>query len=122
MLIQQDAPQAVRDALRRVKAVPVRSELAAGWTPRDGPAITVTSDGTPERSAAWTREYVRIAAYAATGPEARQLIAEVDAYLTNPARPAGFLANPGDGLSLARDTDLNCWVASITVEVPMTRR
>lgn len=122
MLQQQDAPQILRSALRDILTVPVRSELPPGWEPRKGQVITVTSDGTTNRHPAYDREIIRIVAYARDQTTARTLAATADEYLIDPRRPPGILITPSQGLNLARDTDLGCWVASVTVEATTPRR
>lgn len=122
MLKQQDAPRVIRRGLREVLSCPVRSELPSGWTPRDGPVVTVVSDGSDARHPAWDREVVRVVAYGESEPVARALAAEADEWLIDPRRPPGVLVTPAGGLALARDSSLGGWVASVTVVVSTPRR
>lgn len=122
MLVQQDAPRIIRQSLRALIAVPVRSELPSGWSPRDGPAVTVVGDGTPHTELAWTRENVRVCVYAASEPDARQLANLVDAYLLDPATVRGLSIFPGAGLIATRDQSLGCWIAAITVRAAANRK
>ena len=122
MLVQQDAPLMIRQALRGQIAGPVRAELPDGWSPRDGPAVTVVGDGTPHTERAWTRENVRCCVYAADEPGARQLANLIDAYLLDPATVRGLSIFPGAGLVTARDVKLGCWVAAVTVRAATNRK
>lgn len=119
VFVQRDAPQAVRDALRSSPALPagvrVRSELPDGWTVDDGPAVTVTGDGTPHHALASSSENVRINTYARYQPEARELAVKLDAYIQDPRIPVGFFIDPGPGVLCVRDAQLGGWVCSTTV-------
>lgn len=124
MHTQQDAPQLVRESLRRLFAdTPVRSQLPSGWTAADGgPVLTVVSDGTYSAAEPWTRETVRIAAYAETEDLARANGSSAEAWVTASDRAAEIHAVPSQPLTVARDIELGCWVSAVVVEVPLVRR
>ncbi|MCJ7859270.1 hypothetical protein [Corynebacterium kalidii] len=123
MLVQQDAPQMVRVALR--SAFPdlrVVSELPDSWASASAPVVTVISAGTPLSSVPWAREQVLVTAYAGEEPTARQIVAKVDAYLIDPVRPHGMLVTPAAGPDIVRDRDLGCFLGATTVQVATQRR
>lgn len=122
MLVQQDAPQIIRDHLRPQITHPVRTEVPDGWGARDGPVVTVVGDGTPHTEQGWTRENVRIAVYAADSATARDLATTIDAYLLNPRHVRGLSIYPGTGLITARDQTLGCWIAAVTVRAATNRK
>lgn len=123
MHTQQDAPQLVRESLRRLfAATPVRSQLPSGWTAADGPALTVVSDGTYSAASPWTRETVRITAYGETIDQARAHASSAEAWVTSMDRAADIHATLSQPLTVARDVELGCWVSAVVVEVPLVRR
>lgn len=122
MLVQKDAPLIIRRFLRDAADVPVRSEFPHGWTPRDGPVITVEGDGTPNAERGWTRENVRIAVVASDEPTARDLAIQCDAFLLDPRNTLGLSIFPGAGLVTARDQKLGGWVAAVTVRAASNRK
>lgn len=122
MLVQRNAPQIVRDGLRAASDYPVRAELPDRWSPRDGPVITVTGDGTPRSQRSWTRENVRVAVYTTNEPHARDLGGQIDAFLLNPHHLWGLTIVPGPGLIITRDRELGAWVAAVSVAAASTRK
>ena len=123
MLQQVDAPLIIRQKVRSaLEGVPVRSQLPERWVPTQGPAVTIVSDGTPANERAWTRENVRVAVYAATEPQARELATRIDAYLLDPRLVWGFSILPGPGLVTTWDSHLGGWIAAITVRAATTRK
>lgn len=128
MWTQQDAPQLLRDRLR--DAIPgsgelIRAELPAGWTPRDGPVCTVVGDG-PQSSARGTdRELVRVTVRSDELPWAREVMTEIDAYLTTPGlNILGFSISRtgGSGLISGPDPLVGGCFASATYSVGTTRK
>ena len=119
---QTDAARAVLDFLiPRVVGAPVRASLPHGWTVHDGPAVTVTSDGTPTTTRLATREMVRINVYAQHQPDARGAATAVDAALLARGAIPGLHIRPGPGLLVVYDDKLQAHIAAVTVAVADTR-
>lgn len=116
MLIQQDAPLAIRKELRRViSGVKVANSLPDGYAVGRQPFVTVTADGTPHSERTWSRENIRINVYAASEPQARQIASYIDAYLLHPRHAWGFSISAGAGLICVKDDRLGGWIAAVTV-------
>ncbi|MGV0868689.1 hypothetical protein [Corynebacterium kalidii] len=124
MLIQQDAQTAlIRELGAVVEDIPVRSELPTKWNHKNGPAITVSTDGTPVPNRSWTVELVRVTVYAAFAPDARGLAAQLEAYLLDPRHAVGFTITSAIGLDVTRDMPDNTrWLASFTVRAATNRK
>lgn len=120
--LQTDAATAVLEHLQpRVVGAPVRSSLPHGWSVADGPAVTVTSDGTPVTDRLATREMVRVNVYAEHQPVARDTAAAIDAALLARGAIRGLLIRPGPGLIVTYDDKMQAFIASVTVSVSDTR-
>lgn len=117
---QVDAPQMVRDVLRRHVPDPetVSATVPDKWTPSKGPHITVVSDGTPVSTRSWTREQVRVTVRAHDGHTARKIMTQIDALLLTPLA-AGLMASiqAGAGIIAGPDSKLGGWVSSATYSV-----
>ena len=125
MWVQADAPQMVRDRLRRVlgakNASLVRTEMPPKWTPKNGPVVTVIPNGTPVAAGSWSEEQVLITVHARDGVQARKLMAALDAVMLSPAHFAGLAVAAGGGLIVGKDSKLGGWVASATYMVRTPR-
>lgn len=122
--VQKDAPQLVRDRLRRVVDDPDRVRAQEmRWTPDDPPYVTVQSDGTPVSSRGWTSELVRITVYAADRVQARRLMAFLDGYIAGPrAAGIGLSIRAATGLILTNDSRHGGgFIASATYQVATNR-
>jgi len=122
---QRDAPQIVRDRLRKVVDDParIRADVPDGWTPAKGPVATVVGDGTPVSSRGWTREVVRVSVYAADGPTARRLMVALDGALLAPsARSWGCSISASTGVIAVKNSLLGGWISSATYNVATNRK
>lgn len=126
--VQQDAPQILRNRLRQ--AFPksqdlFHAELPDKWTARDGPIVTIASDG-PQTSAAGTdKELVRVTCRHIDLPRARQLFTQIDAFLTSPGiNTLGFSIprRAGTGLVVGPDSLIGGYFASRVYSVGTTRK
>lgn len=128
--MQQDAPQLIRDKLRKVLEVGsdvVRASVPNKWSPLNGqfPMITVDSDG-PQRSERGTdRELVRVTCRMPDLVQSRKLMGEIDAFLTTPGfhfLGVSISRSQGTGLITGPDSLLGGYFASATYSVGTTRK
>lgn len=123
--VQPDNAQRVRDWLRkRVDGDGrIRSQVPEKWTPRDGPVVTVVSDGTPISERGYVTEIVRVTVHGVDAPSTRRLMADIDSVLLTPLARlgAGFSITPATGLIVVKDSKLGGWVSSVTYRVTTNR-
>lgn len=115
----------VRSILEQsLKGLPhgVRVAVPPRWTPRDGPAVTVVSDGTPVSERAWTRETVRVTVHAHDIYTARRIMTLIDGILTTPSiRTMGVPIKPQTGIIAAPDSRVGGFMSSATYSVSLPR-
>lgn len=103
--------------------VVVTREIPPGVSPSDAnTVVAVSSDGTPGSGVATFRENVRVAVFGGTADRVRDLVLEIEARLLAHEATNGFHITPGAGLIVARDKELKCWVAAITVVCHATKK
>lgn len=122
---QVDAPSYVFECVRSWLPSDVRAfrEIPPGFTGADGKAaVVVDTDGTPGSGVATSRENVRLAVFGGTANSVRDLVLEIEARLLAYEATNGFYITPGAGLIVARDKELKCWVAAITVVCHATKK
>lgn len=84
--VKKDAPQLVRDQLRKATGgkVEIRESLPDGWQARTSPPIvTVTTNG-DEGGAGFDVELVRVAVHATDLPTARRVFTAIDSLMLTP--------------------------------------
>lgn len=125
---QQDAPQIIRDRLRKAfrdDGERIRGSLPDKWTPAQGPTITVAADG-PQRSAKGTdRELVRVTVRYLDPHTARKIMTDIDGFLTTPGIQllgVSIIRNRGTGLISGPDSLVGGYFASATYSVGTTRK
>ncbi|EPD70868.1 hypothetical protein HMPREF1219_00163 [Corynebacterium pyruviciproducens ATCC BAA-1742] len=124
MWVQADAPQMMRDRLRRVlgtQAELIRTEVPPKWTPKNNPVVTVLPNGTPVTAGAWSEEQVIVTVHGGDGPTVRRIMAALDAAILSPLHFAGLSVTAGGGLIVTKDSKLGGWVASATYGVRTPR-
>lgn len=123
--ITPNAAEKVRQLLDdSLKGLPhgVRVSLPPKWTPKDGTAVTVVSDGSPVSDRAWTREVVRVTVHSRDIVSARRLMTLIDGILTTPSiRTMGLPIKPSTGIIAAADSKVSGFMSSATYTVSLPR-
>ncbi|AKF28184.1 hypothetical protein YH66_11810 [[Brevibacterium] flavum] len=106
---QQDAPTLLRMKIKQAmgeQADRVVEEVPDGWTPRDGPIITVVADG-PQRSAQATdQELVRVTVRSGVHSASRKIMTDIEAFFTTPGiHLLGFSISKSRGTKLISGPD-----------------
>ena len=124
MWLQRDAPQMVRDALRRA-GLPhetVRAELPDNWSKRKNLVVTVNGGGTPDSRRGVTGENVEVRVRAPDMHSARRMMNQIDAFLQNPAQAGWFWqVTPATGLIVLNDSKIGGALASAVYTVTTSR-
>lgn len=122
--VQKDAPQLVRDSLRRSGIPPeiVRADLPDGWTKRKQLAVTVVGGGTPDARRGVTRENVEVRVRGADRNQVRKLLSQIDAYLSTPMAAGWQMQiSPASGLAVVPDSKLGGHVGLAVYQVTTSR-
>ncbi|QRV71418.1 tail terminator protein [Corynebacterium phage CL31] len=126
--LQQDAPTMLRTKIQQGigdDGSKVKAELPDGWTPRDGPVITVVSDGGQRAAVGTDRELVRVTVRAGALVPARKIMTEIDSYLTTPGiHLLGFSISKTQGTPIIAGPDslVGGYFASRVFSVGTTRK
>lgn len=121
---QQDAPQLVRDSLRRSGLPPemVRADLPEGWSKRKPLAITVVGGGTPDSRIGVTSENVEIRVRGADRNQVRKLLTQIDGYLTTPLSAGWQMqVSPASGMAVVPDSKLGGFVGLLVYRITTHR-
>ncbi len=123
---QKDAAQRVRDIIR--KHTPpeyhdlICDEVPKRWSPEKSILVTVTANGTPTSNRAWTTENVHVAVRSRSKPNARSIMAQIDASMIAPRELSwGLRIKPATGLIVVPDSKFGGYVASVTYRVSTNR-
>lgn len=123
--ITASAAEKVRQLLDdSLKGLPhgVRTALPKKWTPKDGTAVTVVSDGAPVSDRAWTREVVRVTVHSRDIVSARRVMTLIDGILTTPSiRTMGLPIQPATGIIAAADSKVSGYMSSAAYTVSLPR-
>lgn len=122
--LQQDAALKVRGRIRRAVEDPARvtTSLPKGWTIRQGPWVTVVSDGTPISGKGNTLETVRVTVHAKDLPTARRIMTSIDGLLLSPINVLGMGIRAGAGIIAGPDSRVGGAYASATYQVATHRK
>lgn len=123
--VQKDAPQLVRDSLRR-SGLPrnmVRADLPDGWSKRKPMVVTVVGGGTPDTRRGVTGENVEVRVRGMDRNKVRKLLASIDAYMTTPMRAGWFFqVKPASGIAVVPDSKLGGFVGLAVYQITTSRR
>lgn len=122
--VQKDAPQLVRDSLRRggLPRELVRADLPDGWSKRKPMIVTVVAGGTPDARRGVTGENVEVRVRGADRNQVRKLLSSIDAYLSTPMKRGWhFQVQPASGLAVVPDSKLGGFVGLTVYQITTSR-